>query len=204
MFHRRTGYSTAYIGSSNLTHSAMVTGLEWNVRASGVRNPDVVGKMSAIFESYWESGDFVDFKHEEFRDRTAAMDSRPTVALSPVEVVLFPFQERLLEQIELARTLGSHRNLLVAATGTGKTVMAAVDFARLRGRMPRDRLLFVAHRAEILTQSRATFAHALRDATLGSSGTAGSARRAFSTCSRRSRACTMPDSNRSIRSTSTS
>ncbi|MFN8037319.1 MAG: DUF3427 domain-containing protein [Acidimicrobiia bacterium] len=167
VFHRRTGYSTAYIGSSNLTHSAMVTGLEWNVRVSGVRNPDVVGKMSAIFESYWESGDFVDFKHEEFRDRTAAMDSRPTVALSPVEVVLFPFQERLLEQIELARTLGSHRNLLVAATGTGKTVMAAVDFARLRGRMPRDRLLFVAHRAEILTQSRATFAHALRDATFG-------------------------------------
>ena len=41
VFHRKSGYSTAYIGSSNLTHSAMVTGLEWNVRVSGVRNPDV-------------------------------------------------------------------------------------------------------------------------------------------------------------------
>ena len=78
-----------------------------------------------------------------------------------------PFQERLLEQIELARTRGHHRNLLVAATGTGKTVMAAVDYARLRERLPRDRLLFVAHREEILEQSRATFRHALRDASFG-------------------------------------
>ena len=45
--------------------------------------------------------------------------------------------------------------------------MAAVDYARLRERLPRDRLLFVAHREEILEQSRATFAHALRDASFG-------------------------------------
>ena len=45
--------------------------------------------------------------------------------------------------------------------------MAAVDYARLRERLPRDRLLFVAHREEILDQSRATFAHALRDASFG-------------------------------------
>src|SRR5213076_2868371 len=62
---------------------------------------------------------------------------------------------------------GRHRNLLVAATGTGKTVMAAVDYVRLREQLPRDRLLFVAHREEILEQSRATFAHALRDASFG-------------------------------------
>ena len=44
VFHRASGYSTAYIGSSNLTHSAQVTGLEWNVRVSGARNPDVVAE----------------------------------------------------------------------------------------------------------------------------------------------------------------
>jgi HKD family nuclease len=44
LFHRETGYSTAYIGSSNLTHSAQVPGLEWNVRVSGARNPDAVAK----------------------------------------------------------------------------------------------------------------------------------------------------------------
>ncbi len=167
LFHRRSGYSTAYIGSSNLTHSAMVTGLEWNVRVSGVRNPDVVAKMTAVFDSYWASGDFVPFDHDQFRERTAVSETEPVLQLSPVEIVLMPFQDRLLEQVALARTLGHHRNLLVAATGTGKTVMAAVDYARLRAQLPRGRLLFVAHREEILEQSRWTFAHALRDASFG-------------------------------------
>ena len=167
LFHRNSGYSTAYIGSSNLTHSAMVSGLEWNVRVSGVRNPDVVSKMAAVFESYWASGDFIAFEHEQFRERTAITETERGLFLSPIELELRPFQERLLEQIELARSLGHHRNLLVAATGTGKTVMAAVDYARLRPRLQRDRLLFVAHREEILEQSRATFAQALRDASFG-------------------------------------
>lgn len=167
LFHRKSGYSTAYIGSSNLTHSAMVTGLEWNVRVSGVRNPDVVAKMAAVFDSYWASGDFLLFDRDEFRSRTELTEPEQTLRLSPLEIVLMPFQQRLLEQVELARTLGRHRNLLVAATGTGKTVIAAVDYARLRERLARDRLLFVAHREEILEQSRATFAHALRDASFG-------------------------------------
>ena len=167
LFHRKSGYSTAYIGSSNLTHSAMVTGLEWNIRVSGVRNPDVVAKMTAVFDSYWASGDFVPFDRDEFLLRAARTEPEQTLQLSPIEIVLLPFQERLLEQIEIARTRGRHRNLLVAATGTGKTVMAAVDYARLRERLPRDRMLFVAHREEILAQSRATFAHALRDAAFG-------------------------------------
>jgi hypothetical protein len=153
LFHRKSGYSTAYIGSSNLTHSAMVTGLEWNVRVSGVRNPDVVAKMIAVFDSYWASGDFISFDRDEFSDRTALTEPEQTLQLSPIEIVLMPFQERLLEQVELARTRGRHRNLLVAATGTGKTVMAAVDYARLRERLPRDRVLFVAHREEILAQA---------------------------------------------------
>ncbi|PYR49874.1 MAG: DUF3427 domain-containing protein [Acidobacteria bacterium] len=157
----------AYIGSSNLTHSAMVTGLEWNVRVSGVRNADVVAKMAAVFDSYWASGDFIPFDRDQFRQRTELTEPEQTLRMSPIEVVLMPFQERLLEQVEVARTLGRHRNLLVAATGTGKTVIAAVDYARLRERLPRDRLLFVAHREEILEQSRATFAHALRDASFG-------------------------------------
>jgi superfamily II DNA or RNA helicase/HKD family nuclease len=167
LFHRKSGYSTAYIGSSNLTHSAMVTGLEWNVRLSGVRNPDVVAKMTAVFGSYWASGDFVPFDRDEFVLRTDLSTPEQALQLSPVEIVLKPFQERLLEQVELARSRGQHRNLLVSATGTGKTVMAAVDYARLRERLPRGRLLFVAHREEILAQSRATFAHALRDAAFG-------------------------------------
>ncbi len=167
LFHRAGGYSTAYIGSSNLTHSAQVTGMEWNVRVSGVRNPDVVAKMAAVVEAYWQSGDFVPFDAAEFVERTATTTAGPIFTLPPTDVVLRPFQERLLERIKVARERGHHRNLLVAATGTGKTVMAAVDYARLRGTLPRDRLLVVAHRAEILEQSRATYRQAVRDAAFG-------------------------------------
>lgn len=167
LFHRESGFSTAYIGSSNLTHSAQVTGLEWNVRVSGARNPDVLDKFSAVFESYWQHDDFRRFDESEFRNLTATGTTGPIVYLSPIEIRPEPFQSRLLEQIELARLQGRHRNLLVSATGTGKTVMAALDYQRLRKRLQRARLLFVAHRKEILEQSLATFRHALRDAAFG-------------------------------------
>jgi superfamily II DNA or RNA helicase len=166
LFHRASGYSTAYIGSSNLTFAAQQTGLEWNVRVSGVRNPDVVEKMSAVFDSYWQNGDFIPYDREEFLARTK-LDQHGALALPDIELVLRPFQEQLLDQLDLARSRGHHRNLVVAATGTGKTVMAATDYARLRRSLPRARLLFVAHRDEILEQSRATFALALRDAGFG-------------------------------------
>ncbi len=167
LFRRESGYSTAYIGSSNLTLSAQVLGLEWNVRVSGARNPDAVAKMDAVFTSYWENRDFMPYDADEFRRRTKVLLTDAELVLSPVEIELRPFQEALLEQIALARHQGHNRNLLVAATGTGKTVMAAVDYARLRRSLARSRLLFVAHREEILDQSRAIFRHALRDAAFG-------------------------------------
>src|SRR3546814_4548717 len=66
VFHRRSGFATAYVGSSNLTQQAQVTGLEWNVRASAARNPDIVDKFKAVFDSYWEAGDFVPYDAAEF------------------------------------------------------------------------------------------------------------------------------------------
>ena len=158
IFHRSSGYSTAYIGSSNLTFSAQETGMEWNVRISQARNPDAVTKMAAVFASYRESPSFERYEPERFRN---AVERETTQAanfyLPPTDLVPRPFQDGLLDRLLLARHQGHHRNLLVAATGTGKTVIAAVDFARLRKTLPRDRLLFIAHREEILDQSLWTF-----------------------------------------------
>jgi superfamily II DNA or RNA helicase/HKD family nuclease len=170
LFHRASGWSTAYVGSSNLTHTAQVTGKEWNVRLSGARNRSVVDKVASVFETYWKAADFVPFAESEFLERTErpGTDTSGVLRLSPIELTPRPFQERLLEQIALARRQGHHRNLLVSATGTGKTVMAAVDYARLRGSLPRARLLFVAHRKEILVDgARPTFCQALGDANFG-------------------------------------
>jgi superfamily II DNA or RNA helicase/HKD family nuclease len=164
LFHRKSGYSTAFIGSSNLSHSAMMSGLEWNVRVSGIRNPDVIESINAVFDTYWNGSDFEEYDADRFAAAIGkATRPKSTTVLSPIELRPEPFQERLLEQIALARALGHHRNLLVSATGTGKTVMAAIDYARLRQVLPRARLLFVAHREEILEKSMATFRHCLRD-----------------------------------------
>jgi len=166
-FHRAGGVSTAYVGSSNLTHSAQVSGLEWNVRASGARNPAVIEKIAAVFEAYWEGGDFRPFDADEFDRHTEHRKHNADRSLPPTEIRLEPFQQRMLEEIDVARERGRHRNLLVSATGTGKTVMAAVDYTRLRKDLPRSRLLFVAHRKELLKQARDTYGHALRDRDFG-------------------------------------
>jgi superfamily II DNA or RNA helicase/HKD family nuclease len=177
VFHRRSGFSTAYVGSSNLTHSAQVTGIEWNLRASAARNSDVIDKFDAVFESYWASGDYLAYDPKQFeaeQRRAGRSDSGPHVILSPIELRPFPFQERLLELVAVSRERGHHRNLLVAATGTGKTVMAALDYARLRDHLARSWLLFIAHREEILDQSLATFRYAMRDASFGEKWVGGS------------------------------
>jgi superfamily II DNA or RNA helicase len=182
LFHRRTAFSTAYVGSSNLTHSAQVAGLEWNVRVSAARNPDVIHKVAAVFDSYWQGDDFIPYVSAEFAaaiERSRRAGGADGEVLSPVEVRLEPFQERLLELVEVSRMQGYHRNLLVSATGTGKTVMAAVDYARLRDRLPRARLLFVAHREEILDQSRRTFRQVLADHTFGEKWVGGARPTAF-------------------------
>lgn len=168
LFHRSSGFTTAYIGSSNLTHSAQVSGLEWNLRVSNARNSVVINKMTAMFSSYWNGGDFVSYVREEFLQIIQQREVRGDgLMMSPVELRPEPFQVRLLEQLQIARRRGHHRNLLVAATGTGKTVMAALDYAHLCTLLPRTRLLFVVHREEILKQSLATFRHALRDHAFG-------------------------------------
>lgn len=177
VFHRRSGFSTAYVGSSNLTHSAQVTGIEWNVRASAARNPDVIAKFGAVFESYWAGGDYIPYNPEQFEEeerRAGRTDTGPRVILSPIELRPFPFQERLLELVGVSRQRGFHRNLLVAATGTGKTVMAALDYVGLREAIGPSKLLFLAHREEILDQSLATFRYALRDPSFGEKWVGGS------------------------------
>ena len=82
----------------------------------------------------------------------------------------YGFQQDILERLKAERELhGRRRNLVVAATGTGKTVVAAFDYKRYCEEHPgkKNRLLFVAHREEILRQSLACFRNVLHDANFG-------------------------------------
>ncbi len=179
LFRRDTGFDTAYVGSSNLSKAALLDGLEWNVRLSSVATPRVLDKFEATFDAYWADAAFETYDPDRDGERlTEALaqaggtraDGDLKISLSGLEVRPFPHQKDMLERLHVEREIrGRHQNLLVAATGTGKTVMAALDYRNLRdergGKLPR--LLFVAHRKEILKQSLRTYREVLDDASFG-------------------------------------
>jgi len=166
LFNRPRGFSTSYIGSSNMTASAQVDGIEWNVRIAEATNADIIQKFRAVFESYWQNIEFKNYDRQEFSD-AMKIQTRDEIDISSFVFEPRPFQQLLLDNLQASREAGFHRNLLVAATGTGKTVMAAFDYWSLVSQINPGRLLFIAHRKEILAQSRRTFAHVLRDPSFG-------------------------------------
>ncbi|WP_411803189.1 DUF3427 domain-containing protein [Arthrobacter sp. LAPM80] len=175
LFRRNTGFDTAYVGSSNLSQAAMLDGLEWNVRLSNVGTPSLLQKFGITFDSYWEQRAFLSYDPELDSDKLDAALSRnggkftsAPDSLTGLEILPFLHQEEMLEDLEAERAKGFHRNLLVAATGTGKTVIAALDYKRLCEAAGRElSLLFIAHRKEILQQSMTTYRNVMQDGTFG-------------------------------------
>lgn len=178
LFRRNTGFDTGYVGSSNLTTSALLEGVEWNVRLSSTATPSLLDKFRATFESYWNGPEFESYDPDRDRDRLddALLEARGikatdrvTISLAGLDVRPYPYQQEMLDAIEVERVLHDrHRNLVVAATGTGKTVIAALDYRRLaRPQGIRPSLLFIAHRREILEQSMRTYREVLGEGDFG-------------------------------------
>lgn len=174
IFHRETGFSTAYVGSSNITRSALLDGREWNVRLSKAASPALFDKVRTAFDAHWASPDFERYDPARDGDRLERALGRGRggeqgAILSGLSLTPWPYQQEILDALATARAVhGSRRNLVVAPTGTGKTVVAALDYRRLRDEHDADlSLLFVAHRQQLLEQSRRTFQEALADGSFG-------------------------------------
>lgn len=164
IFIRNSGLSTAYIGSSNISRSALTQGLEWNIRVTNKENPQIIKATCAAFETYWHRADFEDYKAEKFRK--AISESGKNISKHGISLPFYtirPEQKAILDKLTVERAQhNNYRNLIVAATGTGKTVIAAFDYKRFTEKTEGEhRLLFIAHREEILEQSRRAFASVL-------------------------------------------
>jgi superfamily II DNA or RNA helicase len=179
LFHRNTGFGSAYVGSSNLSNAALTDGLEWNVKISQYESAHLWEKLCATFDTYWDDPEFVPYTradHIRFRraiDAERAGDGAGDVPFQ-FDIRPYPYQQEILDRLAADRVYHHRtRNLVVAATGTGKTVIAAFDYRRVREALETTapgrpvRLLFVAHREEILVQSRACFRAVLRDQNFG-------------------------------------
>ena len=177
LFERASGLHTAYIGSANLSKAALGTGVEWTLKITQRDSPHLLDKFRSTFEGLWADPEFerldpadagIWLRLREVLQQQAHGAASPALMLA-LTLHPFPFQQAILEQLESERQdYGRMRNLVVAATGTGKTVIAALDYVRQRqGSGQPPRLLFVAHRKELLEQARATFQAALRDHAYG-------------------------------------
>ncbi len=177
LLERESGLTTAFVGSSNLSHSALFDGLEWNVRLSSMDAAHVIDRVRMMFESHWESEHFEHYdpavngealaRALQEHDRRSLGESS-TISFANLNVRPYPHQQRMLDALMVERDRHDrHRNLVVAATGTGKTVVAALDYRQLVERHGDLSLLFVAHREEILKQSLRTYQAVLRRGDFG-------------------------------------
>jgi HKD family nuclease len=138
VFRRKTGYTTAYVGSSNLTNPAMTSGLEWNLKISRADEADALDKIEGTFDAYWASPDFEPYTAADSKRLASAIAHEHggdaeglTSAAYAFDIRPYPYQQKILDALEAERTVGGHwKNLVVAATGTGKTVIAAFDYRR--------------------------------------------------------------------------
>ncbi|MCE7067424.1 DEAD/DEAH box helicase [Dyadobacter sp. CY326] len=173
LFFRNTGFNTGYIGSANLSRTALTSGLEWNLKVTTQEVGHIIDKFAKTFETYWQDGEFEYFRLGEHSEKLKVALGREknkgqVEGTSFFDIKPLPFQEEILEKLLVERQIHNrNRNLIVAATGTGKTVVSAFDFKNFLKTQPHARLLFVAHRKEILMQARATFAGILRDNNFG-------------------------------------
>jgi superfamily II DNA or RNA helicase len=175
VFYRNTGFTTAYVGSSNLSNAAISSSLEWNVKVTAKDLPDTIQKIDATFESYWNSSEFMYYTEGEktrLVDALMAEKKGPYNSINAFNFNIIPYhyQQEILDQLEAERKIrGYYRNLIVAATGTGKTVISAFDYKRFcnENKGKQNRLLFVAHREEILKQSIDCFRGVLKDPNFG-------------------------------------
>ena len=178
IFLRNTGFNTAYIGSSNLSEQALDTGAEWNVKVTQMEQPRMMKTIMGAFDaSWWAEGyeTFINGEDDAKLKSALGENAEDGINLSVLKLIRpFDYQQEILERLQVEREVRNHwRNLVVAATGTGKTVMAASDYKVFAGKYERARLLFVAHREEILRQSLHTFQQVLCDYNFGEKWYAG-------------------------------
>lgn len=147
-----------FIGSSNLTQSALKSNIEWNVKIMTKEDTHFIKEVLSEYNQLWERSaeadeDFLK-RYEDFLSKLTAMTTKQNLIYENSDYIIpNRMQKRAMENLERLRGFGESKALVIAATGTGKTYMSAFDVKNFRPR----RLLFIVHREEILKKAKETF-----------------------------------------------
>ena len=167
LFYKSDSNYSLYIGSSNLTSSALTTNVELNVGLRYLSEDDVfLNQYRSDFDEYWNGAvdvdqDFID-RYSEIYFSSKLYSNKHKLPSSEVSDHASPFYQRMkpnrmqltaLANLERLRSSGAKKALLISATGTGKTFLSAFDVERMNPR----RILFVVHRRTIALKSLETF-----------------------------------------------
>ena len=161
----REKHSSCIIGSSNLSQSALYSGEEWNVRLVKDDYLDIFDQSFTQFQKIWDSNEAVNLstefinKYDEFRKNNNNIETFDFRNLNQSENLFVPnkMQEDILEKLTLTKKFGNKKGLVVAATGTGKTYLAAMD---IKNSEPKS-VLFIAHREELINNAFNVFSKIL-------------------------------------------
>ena len=180
IFHRKTQFGSAYIGSANLSSQALTSGLEWTIKVAQQEIPHLWARSIVEFESCWNDENFETCTEGDIdRIRAALNDNRVQVATckksvsdeslrSYVTIHPHSYQAKMVAELAAERDLGKHRHLIASATGTGKTIVAAFDYANEAKKLKRKpKLLFLAHRKDIVEQAREKYRAVLQEPKFG-------------------------------------
>jgi len=172
IFHYKRDYGIAFVGSSNLSETALRGGIEWDFKVVSSRDPAGFADVVEAFEKLFLhpctrelSYEWIEQYRPRHRKVVADYLHDLDVPMEPLPPAVTPhsIQKEALIKLEDTRRAGNKAGLVVLATGLGKTWLAAFD----TNRPDFGRVLFVAHHEEILAQAMQTFRRIRPDARLG-------------------------------------
>jgi len=162
-------YHTCIIGSSNISQSALYSAEEWNVKLTDNDFFDIYNQSFNQFQKLWNSNEAIglteDFigKYEEYKEKNKPQNTFDYRKIQTEKKKFIPnsMQIEILEKLKNTRESGNNRGLVVAATGTGKTYLAAMDVKEFFKNRKNSSFLFIAHREELLDNAIRVFSDIL-------------------------------------------
>ena len=163
-------YYTLIVGSNNLTQTALKANKEWSLKINSLANGALINNTLSQFQQMWQEAiPLTDIWLKQYTDKYHSLQklkrqfATAQENISTNDIAPNKMQQEALKALEKLQQDNKHKALLISATGTGKTYLSAFAVKKANPK----RLLFLAHREQILKQACKTFAKIIPDIQYG-------------------------------------